>query len=297
MNAANDRAIIHRLLTGVPGLDNVLGGGLPEFSFNVIAGPPGSGKTTLAHQIMFALASAERPARYFTVLGEPPLKMLRYQQEFDFFDAGKLRHAIHFINLAEEAASGDLGKVLHRILAEVESKGPGLQGNDNNPVFHGGRRPDLAAPERAAQLGGAQTGDRQDARASDPGWPALVPHRQRRHPRVLAARGGPAATAGGPASVAAARAHGCRGAGRHAGGRSAARLLAPGGRPVGCRQEHPRLVLPGGRGGRGHGNGIRLGGMLHQHEGLLGGRATLRKRDAGEPTDPSWGSPNPKKSS
>jgi circadian clock protein KaiC len=35
----------------------VLGGGLPEFSFNLIAGQPGCGKTTLAHQIMFALAT------------------------------------------------------------------------------------------------------------------------------------------------------------------------------------------------------------------------------------------------
>ena len=70
----------------MPGLDEVLGGGLPEFSFNLIAGPPGCGKTTLAHQIMFALATPERPALYFTVLGEPPLKMLRYQQQFDFFD-------------------------------------------------------------------------------------------------------------------------------------------------------------------------------------------------------------------
>ena len=67
------KAIINRLGTRVPGLDEVLGGGLPEFSFNLIAGRPGCGKTTLAHQIMFALATPEQPALYFTVLGEPPL--------------------------------------------------------------------------------------------------------------------------------------------------------------------------------------------------------------------------------
>ena len=49
---------INRLATRVPGLDAVLGGGLPEFSFNLIAGQPGCGKTTLAHQIMFALATS-----------------------------------------------------------------------------------------------------------------------------------------------------------------------------------------------------------------------------------------------
>ncbi len=120
------KATIHRLATGVPGLDEVLGGGLPEFSFNLIAGPPGSGKTTLAHQMMFALATPERPALYFTVLGEPPLKMLRYQQQFDFFDLDKLNQAVHFINLADDTAHGDLDRVLARIVAEVERHGPGL---------------------------------------------------------------------------------------------------------------------------------------------------------------------------
>jgi circadian clock protein KaiC len=120
------KAIIRRLQTGVPGLDEVLGGGLPEFSFNLIAGPPGSGKTTLAHQIMFQLATPERPALYFTVLGEPPLKILRYQQQFDFFELDRLNRSIRFINLADDVASGDLGKVLNRIVAEVEARGPGL---------------------------------------------------------------------------------------------------------------------------------------------------------------------------
>src|SRR5690606_10269526 len=76
------RTHINRLPTGVPGLDEAIGGGLPEYSFNLIAGAPGAGKTTLSQQIMFHLATPERPALHFTVLGEPPLKMLRYQQQF-----------------------------------------------------------------------------------------------------------------------------------------------------------------------------------------------------------------------
>ena len=120
------KVTINRLPTGVPGLDEVLGGGLPEFSFNLIAGQPGSGKTTLAHQIMFSLATAERPALYFTVLGEPPLKMLRYQQQFDFFDNAALDRAVRFINLSDEAMVGDLDQVLRRIVAEVEAHSPAL---------------------------------------------------------------------------------------------------------------------------------------------------------------------------
>ena len=66
-----EKVKIRRLPTGVPGLDDIIGGGLPELSFNIIAGAPGCGKTTLAHQIVFANATPRRPALDFTVLGEP----------------------------------------------------------------------------------------------------------------------------------------------------------------------------------------------------------------------------------
>ena len=121
-----DKVSLGLLNTGVPGLDTLLGGGLPEFSFNLVAGPPGSGKTTLAHQIMFALASPERRALFFTVLGEPPLKMLRYQQQFSFFDVGKVGSAIRYVNLAESLRTGDFNGVLERIMAEVADFSPSL---------------------------------------------------------------------------------------------------------------------------------------------------------------------------
>ena len=55
----SNRVTIKKLPSGIPGFDDVLGGGLPELSFNLIAGGPGGGKTTLAHQIMFATATAD----------------------------------------------------------------------------------------------------------------------------------------------------------------------------------------------------------------------------------------------
>jgi len=120
------KVIIQRLATGVPGLDEVLGGGLPQYSFNLIAGPPGCGKTTLAHQMMFALATPERPALYFTVLGEPPLKMLRYQQQFDFFDQDAIDRSVRFINLSEAAMAGELDHVLRQIVEAVTLYSPAL---------------------------------------------------------------------------------------------------------------------------------------------------------------------------
>ncbi len=120
------KVVLNKLFTGVPDLDAVLGGGLPEYSFNILAGAPGTGKTTLSHQIMFANASPERPALYFTVLSEPTLKMLRYQQQFEFFDVSKLEDSVRFINLSDTVLENDLGAVLDRILAEVEEASPGL---------------------------------------------------------------------------------------------------------------------------------------------------------------------------
>ena len=41
-----------KLGTGVPGLDDVLGGGLPEQCLYLVEGNPGVGKTTLAMQFL-----------------------------------------------------------------------------------------------------------------------------------------------------------------------------------------------------------------------------------------------------
>ena len=121
-----DRVAIRRLPTGVPGLDQILGGGLPEFSFNLIAGTPGAGKTTLAQQIMFALSGPDRSALYFTVVGEPPLKMLRYQQQFTFFDVARVNESVRYVNLSQEMVTRSLEKLLARIVQEVETTNPGV---------------------------------------------------------------------------------------------------------------------------------------------------------------------------
>lgn len=122
----SDRVDIQRLPSGVPGLDEVLGGGFPELSFNLLAGPPGAGKTTLAHQIMFANASADRPALFVTICGEPPIKMLRYQQQYGFFDAQKIPGAIRFLHLGAELLDAGLEPVLEAIVREVRTTSPRL---------------------------------------------------------------------------------------------------------------------------------------------------------------------------
>ncbi len=124
--AQPEKVKIRQLRTGIRGLDDILGGGLPELSFNIIAGAPGCGKTTLAHQIVFANATPQKPVIYFTILGEPALKMLRYQQQYSFFDPAKLTKAIRFINLSQVVLEKDLSAVLEEITREVQASNPSM---------------------------------------------------------------------------------------------------------------------------------------------------------------------------
>src|ERR1700677_622702 len=105
------KVTIRKVSSGVRGLDEILGGGFPEYSFNIIAGSPGCGKTTLAHQIAFANGTPKKPALYFTVIGDPAVKMLRYQQQYTFFDDSMLGQAVRFINLADILMEKDLKAV------------------------------------------------------------------------------------------------------------------------------------------------------------------------------------------
>src|SRR5450755_2290381 len=121
-----EKVKINKVPSGVSGLDEILGGGLPEFSFNIVAGAPGCGKTTLAHQVAFANATPEHPALYFTVLGEPALKMLRYQQQYTFFDVTKLNSSIRFINLSQVLLDHGLTGILKEVTKEVEAASPSI---------------------------------------------------------------------------------------------------------------------------------------------------------------------------
>ena len=120
------KVAIRGLLTGVSGLDDILGGGIPEFSLTIVGGTPGSGKTTLAHQIAFANATPNRPVLYFTILGEPVVKMLRYQQQFAFFDTAKIGSDVRFINLSDVVMDRDLNAVLDEIMKQVTAANAGI---------------------------------------------------------------------------------------------------------------------------------------------------------------------------
>ena len=148
----SEKVPIAGLVTGIPGLDDILGGqGLPEYSFNIIAGPPGSGKTTLAQQIMFAHATPARPALFFTALGEPTMKMMRYMQQLSFFDLNKVGDAVRFVNLSDVALAHGLDGVLAKIVEEVVAAQPAIVVVDSFRTMVGGNRGEASHLERFIQ--------------------------------------------------------------------------------------------------------------------------------------------------
>jgi circadian clock protein KaiC len=52
--------------------------------------------------------------------------MFRYQQQFSFFDPGKINQSIKFVNLTDDVATGQFEPVLARITEEVRTFSPGL---------------------------------------------------------------------------------------------------------------------------------------------------------------------------
>ena len=62
-----DASTTERVSTGIAGLDNVLGGGLPPNHLYLVEGTPGTGKTTLALQFLLAGATEGRRGIYVTL--------------------------------------------------------------------------------------------------------------------------------------------------------------------------------------------------------------------------------------
>ncbi len=119
------------LKTGVPGLDEVLGGGLPAYSVNVICGPPGSGKTTLCQQIIFHQARQGRKCLYLTTLSEPTVKLIRYQQQFSFFDPQLLGEAVVYADLGSIARERGLKGALEALSQNLKDHSPAVVGIDS----------------------------------------------------------------------------------------------------------------------------------------------------------------------
>jgi circadian clock protein KaiC len=112
---------IERLKTGNSNLDQVLHGGFPKNTINVVMGSPGSGKTILAEQLVFANATVAAPALYLTTLSEPLDKFIQHGQNYNFFDSAKVGETIFYEDLGQlvrERGVGALADIITEMLGE-----------------------------------------------------------------------------------------------------------------------------------------------------------------------------------
>jgi circadian clock protein KaiC len=102
--------------TGLPALDQaIMPDGIPVRSLNVIGGAPGTGKTILALQMLFANARPDYRAIYFTTISEPTVKFLAYLQDFDFYDPQKMFTNIVVRDIGEAIQTQPLPQVIETI--------------------------------------------------------------------------------------------------------------------------------------------------------------------------------------
>jgi circadian clock protein KaiC len=109
------------------GLDRILGGGLPLNGINLIMGLPGSGKTMLSQQFIFAGATEDRPAIYLSTVSEPFEKILRYAQTLSFFDRHAIGRSVFYEDIGSVVAGEDgLTAVTERIATVIRERRPGI---------------------------------------------------------------------------------------------------------------------------------------------------------------------------
>lgn len=125
-----------RITSGDPQLDEILGGGFIASSINVIMGEPGSGKTILAERLVFANANDDRPILYLTTLSEPLDKMVRYLQQFHFFDEQKMMSGVAYEPIGEQLAEKGISMLVPFIKEAILKRRPKIIVIDSFKAIH-----------------------------------------------------------------------------------------------------------------------------------------------------------------
>lgn len=117
---------IERIPTGIPGLDEMIGGGLPVPSIILVAGEAGTGKTTFCNQFLCKGAERKEPGVYFMISGGSPCLVFKFASTYDFVKEDYFSREIHYIDLEEPIENTkralDLLDVIQSKITEFRSK-------------------------------------------------------------------------------------------------------------------------------------------------------------------------------
>jgi circadian clock protein KaiC len=125
-----------RMSSGNAEADHILGGGFPANSINIVMGHPGSGKTIFAEQLIFHNAGAGRPILYLTTLSEPLAKVVRYLQEFRFFDEDQLGTAVIYEDVGPHLAKDGASALIPLLETAIRTLSPKIIVIDSFKAVH-----------------------------------------------------------------------------------------------------------------------------------------------------------------
>lgn len=144
-----------RIGSGHPELDLVLGGGFPAHSLNIIMGPPGTGKTVLAQQLLFHNAARGRPVVFLSTVSEPLTKVVTYLQRFGFYDEALMFDgSVVYQDLAPQLLSDGVGVVVSRVQELIRELGPAVLVVDSFKAIHDLATSTLEMRRLATELAG-----------------------------------------------------------------------------------------------------------------------------------------------
>jgi len=113
-----------RLPSGVAGLDTVLHGGFLAGDSYMIAGQPGTGKTTLSNQLCFTHVAAGGRAVYVSLLTETHDRLFLHLEGFTFFTREPIGDRLYYVsgmNSLEEGGWRGLLEFLRRVVREQQA--------------------------------------------------------------------------------------------------------------------------------------------------------------------------------
>jgi len=125
-----------RVSTGNPEADEILCGGFPANSINIVMGQPGSGKSIFAEQLVFENARGDRPILYLTTLSEPLAKMVSYLQRFAFFAEEKIGTSVVYEDIGPQLLKGGIQALVDCVAHAIETSGPKIIVIDSFKALH-----------------------------------------------------------------------------------------------------------------------------------------------------------------
>ncbi len=110
--------------TGVPGLDEILGGGLVKGGLYLVEGMAGAGKTILSAQMGFHRVQHGDPVLYITLIAESHSKLLAHLKALSFFSAEAVSDKMLFVSGYHELMRDGLGGFLSLIASTIKTHRP-----------------------------------------------------------------------------------------------------------------------------------------------------------------------------